>query len=70
MKLFARSARHPVFLAGAIPEHGHGLRRFLQVLRSLEVWNGTIAPASGFGLDHALTAWGNFWKNGYLVEGK
>lgn len=43
---------------------------FFKFCDALEVQNGTIAPASGFGLTHALTAWGNFWKNGYLAEGK
>lgn len=36
----------------------------------LEVKNGISAPASGWGLDHALTAWGDYWKNGYLYSRK
>ena len=29
---------------------------------ALEVDNGKVAPATGWGLEHALEAWGNFWK--------
>ncbi|KAI0047352.1 peptidase S28 [Auriscalpium vulgare] len=33
---------------------------------ALEVKNGVSAPASGWGLDHALNAWGNFFADTYL----
>lgn len=36
---------------------------FFKFCDALEVKNGIVAPASGFGLDDAFAAWGNFWKN-------
>lgn len=39
---------------------------FFRFCDALEVNNGVTAPASGFGVDHALAAWGNFWKSSYL----
>ncbi|KAG9221311.1 hypothetical protein CCMSSC00406_0009422 [Pleurotus cornucopiae] len=38
-------------------------RRFCD---ALEVKDGESAPESGWGLEHALKAWGDYWKNGYL----
>ena len=40
--------------------------QFFQFCDALEVKNGTAAPASGWGLDHALAAWGAYWKSTYL----
>ena len=39
---------------------------FFQFCDALEVKNGTVASESGWGLDHALPAWGAFWKSSYL----
>ncbi|KAL0955656.1 hypothetical protein HGRIS_001883 [Hohenbuehelia grisea] len=39
---------------------------FTRFCDSLEVKNGVSAPASGWGVETALPAWGNFWKSGYL----
>ncbi|EKM56517.1 uncharacterized protein PHACADRAFT_183166 [Phanerochaete carnosa HHB-10118-sp] len=39
---------------------------FFEFCDALEVKNGTSAPVSGWGVDHALPAWGAFWTNGYL----
>lgn len=39
---------------------------FFQFCDALEVKNGVSAPASGWGVNHALQAWGTFWQNGYL----
>jgi hypothetical protein len=41
---------------------------FGQFCDALEVKNGTNAPASGFGVQHALTAWGNFWTTSYYAQ--
>ncbi|KAF8914245.1 serine carboxypeptidase S28-domain-containing protein [Gymnopilus junonius] len=49
------------------PTSGPGAT-FFDFCDALEVKNGQIAPASGFGLEHALQAWGSFWKNGYLSD--
>ena len=35
---------------------------FYQFCDALEVKNGVSAPASGWGLDHALQAWGSYWN--------
>ena len=37
---------------------------------ALEVDNGKSAPASGWGLDHALKAWGAYWKHSFYSAGK
>ncbi|GJE96313.1 serine carboxypeptidase S28-domain-containing protein [Phanerochaete sordida] len=42
--------------------------QFFQFCDALEVKNGTVAPASGFGLEHALTAWGSYWNSTYLKD--
>ncbi|KIP11822.1 hypothetical protein PHLGIDRAFT_10371 [Phlebiopsis gigantea 11061_1 CR5-6] len=49
------------------PDSGPG-QEFFNFCDALEVKNGVSAPASGWGLNHALTAWGSYWKNGYLQE--
>ncbi|KAH8830287.1 serine carboxypeptidase S28-domain-containing protein [Flagelloscypha sp. PMI_526] len=43
-----------------------GYATFFQFCDALEVKDGVSAPEGGWGLEHALPAWGNFWKNGYL----
>ena len=37
---------------------------------ALEVNNGVSAPPAGWGLDHALRAWGSYFTNTYLPRGK
>ena len=49
------------------PDSGPGAD-FFNFCDALEVKNGVSAPASGWGLDHALTAWGNYWTSGYLQD--
>ncbi|PPQ68264.1 hypothetical protein CVT26_006180 [Gymnopilus dilepis] len=49
------------------PTSGPGAT-FFDFCDALEVKDGKVAPASGWGLDHALQAWGNFWKSGYLTQ--
>ena len=39
---------------------------FFQFCDALETENGKVASASGFGGQHALTAWGSFWNSTYL----
>jgi hypothetical protein len=39
---------------------------FRKFCDALEVKSGVSAPAAGWGLDHALSAWGNYWKTYYL----
>ncbi|KAF9450668.1 hypothetical protein P691DRAFT_809949 [Macrolepiota fuliginosa MF-IS2] len=42
---------------------------FFKFCDALEVKNGVSAPAEGWGLDHALQAWGNHWTTGgYLAR--
>jgi len=47
------------------PTSGPGAQ-FFQFCDTLEVKNGQAAPATGWGLDHALSAWGSYFKNTYL----
>src|SRR5882762_4542710 len=46
------------------PYSGGGI--FFEFCDALEVKDGQIAPASGWGLDYALGAWGSFFSNTYL----
>ncbi|TFK66312.1 hypothetical protein BDN72DRAFT_961863 [Pluteus cervinus] len=41
---------------------------FTQFCDALEVKDGKNAGPKGWGLDHALSAWGAFWRNGYLEQ--
>jgi hypothetical protein len=41
---------------------------FFQSCDAIEVKNGANAPATGWGLDHALTAWGSYFKTVYLPQ--
>ncbi|KAI0764283.1 peptidase S28 [Trametes elegans] len=49
------------------PDSGPG-GDFYQFCDALEVNNGASAGASGWGLDHALQAWGNYWKSAYYQQ--
>ena len=40
---------------------------FYQFCDALEVKDGVSAPASGWGLQHAIQAWGNFWNTTYYA---
>lgn len=48
------------------PSSGPGTT-FFKFCDALEVKNGVSAPASGWGLDHALPAWGRFWNETYYA---
>jgi hypothetical protein len=39
---------------------------FFKFCDALEVKDGVSATANGWGLDHALAAWGSYFKNTYL----
>jgi len=41
---------------------------FFKFCDALEVKNGVSAPITGWGLDHALTAWGDYFKTSYLPK--
>ncbi|KAI0740521.1 peptidase S28 [Earliella scabrosa] len=41
---------------------------FYKFCDALELKNGQSAPASGWGLDHALQAWASYWKSGYYRD--
>lgn len=45
-----------------------GYAKFFQFCDALEVKDGVSATASGWGVDHALAAWGKFWTSGYLAD--
>lgn len=49
------------------PDAGPGAT-FFQFCDALEVKKGVSAPASGWGVDNALQAWGTFWKDGYVDD--
>lgn len=40
--------------------------QFYRFCDALEIKDGVHAPASGFGLEHALAAWGTYWRDIYL----
>lgn len=42
------------------------LSNFIYFCDQLEVKNGEVAPAAGWGVDHALPTWASFWKTKYL----
>ncbi|KAI0065740.1 peptidase S28 [Artomyces pyxidatus] len=39
---------------------------FYDFCDAIEVKDGVSAPASGWGLEHALTAWGTYWTSTYM----
>lgn len=39
---------------------------FFNFCDALEVKNGKNAPTTGWGLQNALTSWGNYWNETYL----
>ncbi|KIJ58452.1 hypothetical protein HYDPIDRAFT_119526, partial [Hydnomerulius pinastri MD-312] len=41
---------------------------FYKFCDALEVKDGVSAPATGWGLDHAIQAWGSFWKSTYYAH--
>ena len=40
---------------------------FFQFCDALEVKDGQVAGANGWGLEHALNAWGAYWKDTYYA---
>lgn len=48
------------------PTSGPGAQFYL-FCDALEVKDGVSASAEGWGVDHALEAWGAFLRNGYLA---
>ena len=49
------------------PDSGPG-QDFFEFCDALEVKSGVSAPAAGWGLDHALQAWGSYWKNSFYQQ--
>jgi len=43
---------------------------FTRFCDALEVKDGKVAGPGGWGVAHALQAWGRFWKEGYLSNRK
>lgn len=48
------------------PTSGPGAQ-FFDFCDALEVKDGVSAPESGWGLDHALAAWGSYWNTTYYA---
>ena len=48
------------------PSSGGGT--FFEFCDALEVKNGVSAGPTGWGLDHALQAWGNYWTSTYYAN--
>ncbi|KAF9031816.1 peptidase S28 [Hymenopellis radicata] len=42
--------------------------QFYNFCDALEVKDGEVAPAEGWGLENALTAWGTYWKEVYYAD--
>lgn len=51
------------------PTSGAGAQ-FFEFCDALEVKNGENAPQTGWGLDHALSAWGSYFKDVYYPLSK
>lgn len=51
------------------PDVGPGAL-FFQFCDALEVKDGVSAPATGWGLENAIDAWGSFWNDTYYANGK
>lgn len=51
------------------PSSGPGAT-FFDFCDALEVKNGVSAGPNGWGVDHALAAWGKFWNTTYYSESK
>ena len=49
------------------PTSGPG-SQFFDFCDALEVKDGVSAGSDGWGLDHALSAWGAYWKSSYYAE--
>ncbi|KAL6309641.1 peptidase S28 [Sparassis latifolia] len=73
--LFNMSLSHPDDFTGALrnnlwdwqslqPYVGPGAQ-FFEFCDALEVKDGVNAPAQGWGLEHALNAWGTYWADTY-----
>ena len=43
---------------------------FFEFCDALGVKEGANAPPTGWGLEHAINAWGSFWKDIYYFYGK
>ncbi|KAF8554324.1 hypothetical protein OG21DRAFT_1509073 [Imleria badia] len=43
---------------------------FFQFCDALEVKDGDIAPATGWGLENAIYSWGSFWNDTYYPSSK
>ncbi|KII94856.1 hypothetical protein PLICRDRAFT_97795 [Plicaturopsis crispa FD-325 SS-3] len=62
----AGALRNPIWAWQDLqPSSGPG-GEFYEFCDALEVKGGKSAPAAGWGLDHALQAWGSFYKKTYL----
>ena len=51
------------------PDVGPGAM-FFEFCDALEVKDGISAPATGWGLEHAINSWGPFWSDTYYAYGK
>lgn len=51
------------------PSSGPGTA-FFKFCDALEVKNGESAPDSGWGVEHAVNAWGDYFKKSYLKQCK
>ena len=51
------------------PSSGPGTK-FFNFCDALEVKDGVSASESGWGADHAVSAWGSYFKNTYLPKRK
>ena len=51
------------------PGAGPG-QAFYRFCDALEVKDGVSAPAEGWGLEHALDAWGFYWRTRYYSQRK
>ncbi|KAH9948740.1 peptidase S28 [Amylocystis lapponica] len=65
---FAGALRNNLFDWQSLQPYGGPGQQFFQFCDALEVKDNVSAPAAGWGLEHALNAWGSYWANTYLSE--
>ena len=56
-------------IQGLQPDDGPGAM-FFEFCSALEVKDGVSAPATGWGLEHAINSWESFWNDTFYAYGK
>ena len=65
--LFAHDV--PLLVKYVFNWYQNDIKTFAHFCEALEVDNGKVAPKEGWGLDHAMTAWGKYWNETFYPLG-